>query len=90
VRALYRHGEGAAVLLLWLRHDVESFPLPPHRRIWTNGAARMRLRGNLVVFLLCIPAGYVLAGKRPDVLVLSFFSSRAAPAWRRWQRRGSE
>jgi hypothetical protein len=50
----------------------------------------MRLRGNLVVFLLCIPAGYVLAGKRPDVLVLSFFSSRAAPAWRRWQRRGSE
>jgi hypothetical protein len=78
------------VLLLWLRHDVESFPLPPHRRIWTNGAARMGLRGNLVVFLLCIPAGYVLAGKRPDVLVLSFFSSRAAPAWRRWQRRGSE
>ena len=32
-----------------LRHDVESFPLPPHRRIWTNGAARMRLLGNLVV-----------------------------------------
>jgi hypothetical protein len=50
----------------------------------------MGLRGNLVVFLLRIPSGYVLAGKRPYVLVLSFFSSRAAPAWRRWQRRGSE
>jgi hypothetical protein len=80
-----------AVLLLWLRHDVESFRLataPVDPDEWRRFG--WELRGNLVVFLLCIPAGYVLAGKRPYVLVLSFFSSRAAPAWRRWQRRGSE
>jgi hypothetical protein len=63
---------------------------PPHRWIRTWRRFGWELRGNLVVFLLCIPAGYVLGGKGPYVLALLFFSNRAAPARRRWQRRGSE
>jgi uncharacterized membrane protein len=81
----------AVLLLLWLRHDVESFRLataPVDPDEWRRFG--WELRGNLVVFLLCIPAGYVLGGKGPYVLALLFFSNRAAPAWRRWQRRGSE
>jgi len=81
----------AVLLLLWLRHDVESFglaaePADPDEWRWSG----WELRGNLVVFLLCIPAGYVLGDKGPYVLVLLVFSSRAAPAWQRLRRRGSK
>jgi uncharacterized membrane protein len=82
--ALYGVVNVLAGLLLWLRHDVESFRLataPVDPEQWRRSG--WKLRGDLVVFLLRIPAGYVLGGKGPYVLILLFFGNRAAPAWRR-------
>jgi hypothetical protein len=62
--ALYGEVNVLAVLLLWLRHDVESFGLaagPADPDEWCRSG--WELRGNLVVFLVCIPAGYVLDDK---------------------------
>jgi hypothetical protein len=56
----------AVLLLLWLRHDVESFRLataPVDPDEWRRFG--WELRGNLVVFLLCIPAGTSSEAKGP-------------------------
>jgi len=77
----------ASVLLLRLRHDVTAYGLstaPADADSWFRSG--WELWGNLVVFLLCIPGGYVLAGKGPFVLVLLFASGRTPGLGLRWWR----
>ncbi|MEJ2865893.1 TMEM175 family protein [Actinomycetospora flava] len=70
------------VLLLRLRHLIDtrglvtSTPKDRDRMVWP-------LVGNLVVFLLCIPAGWVLGSQGPWVLALLVVSDRLG-AMRLW------
>ena len=61
----------AALSLLVMSADIRRLRLTDHDVLATDGEARSR-RGwlNVVVFLLCIPAGYVLGSKGPYVLLL--------------------
>ncbi len=61
----------AALSLLVMSADIRRLELTDHDVLATDGEARSR-RGwlNVVVFLLCIPAGYVLGSKGPYVLLL--------------------
>jgi uncharacterized membrane protein len=74
--------------LLWLRHDLRAYALstaPADEEEWTrNGLEQW---GNLVVFALCIPAGYVLGAKGPFVLLLLAVSGRVATVLARRQAR---
>lgn len=65
----------AAVLLLRLRDLIDTEGLAATTR---NDRVRTMwgLWGNLVVFLLCIPAGYVFAGHAAWMLALLFVSGR--------------
>jgi uncharacterized membrane protein len=81
----------ASLLLLWLRHDIEAYGL-------STGSADQgawfrygwALWGNVAVFALCIPAGYVLGGKAPFVLLLLLLSGdRSSALWLRWRRRST-
>ncbi len=78
----------ASLILLWLRHDIEAYGLstaPADQGAWfRNGWA---LWGNVVVFALCIPAGYVLHGSAPFVLLLLIVSGERSSSLWLWGRR---
>jgi len=67
----------AAALLLLLRHDVRAFGLAAEP---ADPAAQQRagieMWGNLVVFALCVPAGYLFGSWGALVLVLLAVSGR--------------
>ncbi len=79
----------ASLVLLWLRHDVRTYGLSTGS---TDDDARFRTGwvgwGRVVVFALCIPAGFVLGGKGPWVLALLAVVGASARPWSRWRRRG--
>lgn len=67
----------ASVVLLWLRHDVESYGLstaPADPVGWARSG--WELRGNLVVFVLCMPAGYLFGDWGALTLALLAVSGR--------------
>jgi uncharacterized membrane protein len=61
----------ATLMILQLAHDVRELKLiGRHARVATDALPRWAIVSNLGVFLLCIPAGYVLGSHGPWVLVL--------------------
>jgi uncharacterized membrane protein len=81
----------ATALVLWLRHDVRAYGVA------TPSADRDEDRrysaeqwGNLVVFLLCVPAGFVFGGRSGLwALGLLVVSGRLPQLWLLWRRRQS-
>jgi len=84
--ALYGAFNAAAVLtLLLLRRDIEHFHLANPAHPAQGGRPSWEPLHNLVVFLLCIPAGYVLGRNGPWVLAL--LAVPVVPIWRNLRRR---
>jgi len=83
--ALYGAFNAAAtVTLLILRRDIDHFHLERPAPVANEARPGWEPLHNLVVFLLCIPAGYVLGHNGPWVLVL--LAVPVVPAWRRLRR----
>jgi uncharacterized membrane protein len=79
----------ASLMLLWLRHDVRADglstgPVDLDARLRTGWVGW----GRVVVFALCLPAGFILGGKGPWVLALLAVVGASARPWSRWGRRG--
>ncbi len=65
----------ATIALIKLQYDVRRYRLAPAQSLLAFRHARADSIGNLVVFLLCIPAGYVLGPHHaPYALLLLFVS----------------
>jgi uncharacterized membrane protein len=80
----------ATVAILLLRHDIRRLALAdPDADLAEERAVAWQMRLNLVVFLLCIPAGYVLGHQGPLVLLLLLVPERVDLA-RRLIRRARE
>jgi uncharacterized membrane protein len=60
----------AILALLLLRRDIRRLGMP------VDAADALGLIGDLAVFALCVPAGYVLGGQGPFVLLLLVVSGR--------------
>jgi uncharacterized membrane protein len=84
--ALYGAFNAAAVLtLLVLRRDIEHFRLGHPSQPAEGARPGWEPLHNLVVFLLCIPAGYLFGRNGPWVLVLLVVP--VVPIWRNLRRR---
>jgi uncharacterized membrane protein len=77
----------AAISLLRLHHLVGSHGLasPAEREVFPDDVPQ--LIATLVIFLLCIPAGYVVAGNGAWTLVLLYPAQRGPGIWRRIRTR---
>lgn len=84
--ALYGAFNAVAVLtLLMLRRDIEHFQLGHLAKPTENAPPRWEPLHSLVVFLLCIPAGYLFEQNGPWVLVL--LAVPVVPIWRKLRKR---
>jgi uncharacterized membrane protein len=84
--ALYGAFNAVAVLtLLLLRRDIEHFHLDHAAQPAEGAWPGWEPLHNLVVFVLCIPAGYLLGRNGPWVLVL--LAVPVMPIWRKLRRR---
>jgi uncharacterized membrane protein len=85
--ALYGAFNAMAVLtLLLLRRDIEYFHLAQPARSTEDARPDWASFYNLVVFVLCIPAGYLFGRHGPWVLVLLVVRGHV-PIWRKLRRR---
>lgn len=75
----------AVLIMLRVQHIVRSHRLTPHGSSDREGDREdtIELVGTLVVFLLCIPAGYVFPGNGAWVLGLLIVVQRWHPLWSR-------
>lgn len=73
----------AVLSMLRLYRIVHTHHLAPNERPDPIHDDVPELIGTLVVFLLCIPAGYVFPGKGAWTLVLLAVVQRVRPLWRR-------
>jgi uncharacterized membrane protein len=80
----------AVLSLLRLHHIVRTHHLAPHQVPDPVHDEVFELIGTLVVFLLCIPAGYVFPGEGAWALVLLALVQRIRPLWRRVRRVGAQ
>lgn len=76
----------AGISLIRLRHDVRQLGLAPPT-VAADLAPGWETWGTLAVFLLCIPAAYLLGHDGPWFLLLLLPVGRLAPLQRRWSRR---
>jgi TMEM175 potassium channel family protein len=75
----------AVVTLLLLRRDIEHRNLAPSAQTTEGAQPSWEPVHNLLVFVLCIPAGYVFGRNGPWVLVL--LAVPVVPIWRQLRRR---
>lgn len=70
----------ATIMLIRLQHDVRRDQLAPDLGVYRY--LRADSIGNLIVFLICIPAGYVVGAKHAPYVLLLLFVSGNIVRWK--------
>ncbi|MEP6561168.1 MAG: TMEM175 family protein [Nakamurella sp.] len=77
----------ATLMIIQLTHDVRNLRLTTNRSdLSATSDQSLENWGNAVVFLLCIPAGYIFGGKGSLVLILLFVAGHGPSVRRRLVR----
>jgi uncharacterized membrane protein len=77
----------AILILMSLSRNVRRLDLVDHNVVADDYERRWQSWLSLVVFLLCIPAGYVVGSKGPYVLILLAIPARVSWIQKRFRRR---